>query len=137
MMLGKVGETSPLRVLTSTKANRRRKLMLSPGFVNYPDSSTILAYTLWMTSGLPVIREWLRFDSHNPNYIRPIFCLMAASKRSLHVRKQFAFDQSRRDCRAIELYEWRSFRPLRFWMARDFLPIPFDIPLYPQDDDVQ
>jgi len=38
-----------------------------------------------MTSGLPVIREWLRFDSHNPNYIRPIFCLMAASKRSLHV----------------------------------------------------
>jgi len=47
-----VGETSPLRVLTSTKANRRRKLMLTPGFVNYPDSSTILAYTLWMTSGL-------------------------------------------------------------------------------------
>ena len=29
----------------------------TPGFVNYPDSSPNLAFSLWITSGLPVIWE--------------------------------------------------------------------------------
>jgi hypothetical protein len=43
---GLVGDKSPLRVLTSTNANRRLKLMLTPGYVNhrcYCSSAVLMA----------------------------------------------------------------------------------------------
>ena len=38
-----VGENSPFHSLTREKANRRRKLVLRPGYVNHPDSRTARA----------------------------------------------------------------------------------------------
>lgn len=35
-------------------ANKRRKVALTPGFVNYPESSRSLAFRLWVISGLLV-----------------------------------------------------------------------------------
>jgi hypothetical protein len=42
----------------------------TPGFVNYPDSSPNLAFSLWITSGLPLIWEQSRRprDSHISDY---------------------------------------------------------------------
>ena len=54
-----VGEKFPFHSLTFKKANRKRKLVQTPGYVNYPDSCQSLAFPLLID---------FRFARHETQY---------------------------------------------------------------------